>query len=216
MELQRSVTAQTLQTPVRNNSAYNTGGFDGGGHRSNSSGGGPAVPADACDQRRSPGRLMSHPEYNKMDGFPHSKKLRDSFQRVFALKSFRLNQLETINAALMGKDCFVLMPTGGGKSLCYQLPAICNKGVTVVVSPLLSLIQDQVSSLVDRDIGAFALTSNQDQAQQDNVYSTLARQVFTAKRTSFLLFVSFRALHFLLISCRGDQCHCQLLGFALC
>jgi hypothetical protein len=161
-------------TPVRSTSNF------GGGAQSNNGAG--ARSATGTNQRTPPSRLMMHPEYNRMDGFPHSKKLQNAFQQVFALRSFRTNQLETINAALMGKDCFVLMPTGGGKSLCYQLPAIVNKGVTVVVSPLLSLIQDQVQSLIDRNIGAIALTSNQSQVEQDGVYATLARANFNCKR----------------------------------
>lgn len=78
-------------------------------------------------------------------------KLDQANQEIFGHESFRSIQRNVVEASMEGKDIFVLMPTGGGKSLCYQLPAVLSPGVTIVVSPLLSLIQDQVFSLVQNE-----------------------------------------------------------------
>lgn len=94
---------------------------------------------------------------------PYYQEIMRQLQNVFGLRSFRTNQLEAITEALSGKDVFVLMPTGGGKSLCYQLPAVCvggkTNGVTVVVSPLLALMKDQVHALQEKNVDVFLWNS---------------------------------------------------------
>lgn len=77
----------------------------------------------------------------------------------FGFSSFRSGQLEAVEAALAGQDILAVMPTGAGKSLCFQIPALAAEGLTVVVSPLIALMNDQVAALTQRGISAAALTS---------------------------------------------------------
>ncbi len=86
--------------------------------------------------------------------------LQQALKHFFGYDNFRLGQQAIVEAALRGEDLLVIMPTGGGKSLCFQLPALLKPGVTVVVSPLIALMQDQVQALQDNGISATFLNSS--------------------------------------------------------
>ncbi|CAN1804893.1 ATP-dependent DNA helicase Q-like 4A [Linum perenne] len=112
------------------------------------------------------------PRWSSTD-FPWTKKLEENNKKVFGNHSFRPNQREVINATMSGYDVFVLMPTGGGKSLTYQLPALVCPGITLVISPLVSLIQDQIMHLLQANIPAAYLSANMEWSEQQEILNEL-------------------------------------------
>ena len=94
-------------------------------------------------------------------------------QSVFGFSGFRPGQAEIVEAVLAGKNVLAIMPTGGGKSLCFQLPALCRDGVTVVISPLIALMRDQVRALRAAGVMAGALTSGNTEEETEAVFQGL-------------------------------------------
>lgn len=94
-------------------------------------------------------------------------------QSVFGFPDFRLGQEDIVNAVCAGQNTLAIMPTGGGKSLCFQLPALCRDGVTVVISPLIALMRDQVRALRAAGVEAGALTSGNTDDETEEVFAAL-------------------------------------------
>ncbi|WP_192506073.1 DNA helicase RecQ [Pseudoalteromonas aurantia] len=111
-----------------------------------------------------------------MDNLAHTNTQHDAksvLKNIFGYSEFRDGQLAVIEAALARQDSLVLLPTGGGKSLCYQVPALVLDGITLVVSPLISLMQDQVTQLQALGVAAEYINNSVPKEQQQAIYQRL-------------------------------------------
>ena len=136
----------------------------------------------------------------------------DILKRIFGHNEFREYQEEAVNALLEKRDLLTVLPTGGGKSLCYQLPSLMMDGVTVVISPLIALMQDQVTVLLKNSIEACMISSFMDKEEAQNIYSKLLKNEIKLLYISpermaienFVLFLQKLRINFFVI----DEAHC--------
>lgn len=135
------------------------------------------------NKRKDSDDTVSEPKRQKVDDL--DARLLKTMQEKFGFDEFRTHQLEIIKALIDGKDCMVILPTGSGKSLCYQLPAVLCKGTALVVSPLLALMNDQIKSLENHGITCKMISSKQTKAENSDTYDDI---IWTDKIK--LLFVS--------------------------
>lgn len=133
-------------------------------------------------------RPAKTPSEASLKASPHYHEVVEKLRKVFRLKTFRKNQLAAVISTLDGHDAVVLMPTGGGKSLCYQLPAVCRggktSGVTIVISPLRALMSDQVERLRALDIDVMMLVS------LDSQDGNTMQELRTASKKPSLVYVT--------------------------
>lgn len=128
--------------------------------------------------------LQAELDHNMAPASASEARIHEANQLIFGHSSFRHTQFPIIKSALQNEDVFALLPTGGGKSLCYMLPACLSKGVSIVISPLISLIQDQVTSLLQNQptgIPAAYLNSQTKKELVNQIHMDLSRAEPTLK-----------------------------------
>ena len=139
-------------------------------------------------------------------------KISGALQSYFGYDKFRPLQQEVIQHILQKKDGLLLMPTGGGKSICYQIPTLVQEGMTVVISPLISLMTDQVAALNRNGVKASALHSAMSRASEDQLRDDLSEGRVQILYTSPERFVGERFQNFL----RSQNVHLFAIDEAHC
>lgn len=141
---------------------------------------------------------------------PQEKQLLDTLKEYFGYESFRPLQRQIIDSVFEGRDNLVIMPTGGGKSICFQLPAILLPGVTLVISPLIALMKDQVDGLTANGISAAFLNSSQSEQEQQEIFSRIQQNeiklLYVAPESLQYIDTVFSAGKISLIAI--DEAHC--------
>ena len=139
-----------------------------------------------------------------------SQILHSALKENFGFEKFRTNQEEIINTILGGNDTLAIMPTGGGKSICFQLPALLFPGITIVISPLIALMKDQVDSLKANGIAACFINSTQTEAEQQehiqNLKDNKVKLVYIAPESLSYLENAFSSI--IISQIAIDEAHC--------
>jgi ATP-dependent DNA helicase RecQ len=133
----------------------------------------PAPDARGADARATPAQPSPAPVPARRHAPAEDRTPLEVLREVWGYDAFRGEQAQIIDTVVAGQDALVLMPTGGGKSLCYQVPALVRHGTGVVVSPLIALMQDQVDALSALGVRAGFLNSTQDLGQRREVERAL-------------------------------------------
>lgn len=118
---------------------------------------------------------LANQDWERSD-HPWSEKVHNTLKSIFKMNKFRPHQLSTINAVMSQHDCILLMPTGGGKSLCYQLPALVLPGITLVVSPLVSLMEDQIMAMEALNVPAVLLNASSTREHVNRVQAQMTEK----------------------------------------
>ena len=150
--------------------------------------------------------------YKMQSSINISNLITQTLENFWGYNSFRDSQEEIINAVISGKDTIALLPTGGGKSLCYQLPALVLEGTCLVISPLLALMKDQVQQLKSKGIEAEYLSSELDELQEEEIYGRciegLTKLLYVSperlQNKNFLERIDEIAISFIAV----DEAHC--------
>lgn len=139
-----------------------------------------------------------------------TQTLHATLKENFGFEKFRPNQEDIINCVISGQDTLAIMPTGGGKSICFQLPALVLPGITIVISPLIALMKDQVDSLKANGIQACFINSSQSNEEQQlhiqNLIDNKVKLVYVAPESLSYLENAFSQITISLIAI--DEAHC--------
>jgi ATP-dependent DNA helicase RecQ len=143
---------------------------------------------------------------------PVGHRLKVQLNKVFGYDDFRKDQLAIMMHVLEGRDCLVIMPTGGGKSMCYQLPALVSDGITLVISPLIALMADQVAGLRSHNVPTHFINSTLSQAEKHQVFKDLedsrTKLLYISPEKAvvprFIQYIKTRKINLIAI----DEAHC--------
>ena len=140
----------------------------------------------------------------------------ETLKEYWGYESFRPKQEEIVNSALEGRDVLAILPTGGGKSVCFQVPALIRDGIAIVVTPLIALMKDQVQNLNDRGIKALCIHAGMTRREVDNtlnnaLYGDFKFLYVSPERLSTQLFQGYvreMTVSYIVV----DEAHCTLSG----